>query len=658
MPNTNEGMLGASGEHRAAPKRAGGDTTGSQGSAMKRIKLLNEIPPVQNGFTSASKTPEIDEGRVADIPIEMTEDVGLFFNEDVKGINDIPDYEVSNSVQRALKGTWQREKTLRDAVYTDLLMNQGVEFPTSSLKQENPSRFSLALRGAFPKKNKVYQEATLANLLSEFARDLNYTTTHTSMQRIVQGLPVTTTSEPDLAPLDTRGDTTQIRLGEFKNASNYNVAKAKVQCTMYLLGLLYWLRVELGTPVESVFGFYFCGRRCEDQNKKGTYTVGFLRLSAARFLGDNMEVDCFELKRRASDLLPMRLLIHFLKKGKRWDVPSSDPVPVTRRIPSLFTLPFSLWQDESDERRLILHGTLSIVFVITPAGLENLLSEDSVHFKSLRTKPLWKDFCNKVLSLANSVPEGTRFFLKIRSRDTSSQRCPMAAMDDVWDVLVETEDRANDDDHQVARRSISSTYPLRPYTSENIGVVLMHDRGCPLKSITKVPVSIIAEFQNVMKMALFLSTCLPHGDALPHNLVVDPVSNEMTLIDVDEGVRKAKGRMDHILQRKNVYNNDSNDWYIALMYPNTLRRYGESYTKCQLIASFLYLMTIIDNLTSTALKQFGILHGNAEVLGGRLFHVDIEGEETSDASEYVSSVNGLYEDMERLVDSMIADAGP
>ena len=38
--------------------------------------------------------------------------------------------------------------------------------------------------------------------------------------------------------------------------------------------------------------------------------------------------------------------------------------------------------------------------------------------------------------------------------------------------------------------------------------------------------------------------------------------------------------------------------------------------------------------------------------------MDLEGEERSDASEYVSSVNGLYEDMERLVDSMIADAGP
>ena len=79
--------------------------------------------------------------------------------------------------------------------------------------------------------------------------------------------------------------------------------------------------------------------------------------------------------------------------------------------------------------------------------------------------------------------------------------------------------------------------------------------------------------------------------------------------------------------------------------------------KCQLIASFLYLMTILDNLSSTALEQFGILHNKAEVFGGRLFDVDMEGEETSDASEYVSFVNEIYDDMERLVKNSIRTDG-
>ena len=84
------------------------------------------------------------------------------------------------------------------------------------------------------------------------------------------------------------------------------------------------------------------------------------------------------------------------------------------------------------------------------------------------------------------------------------------------------------------------------------------------------PKNIVREFQKVMETAIFLSTCLPHGDVLPHNLVYDETRGEMTLIDIDEGVRKPEttGGKDHLLQRKNGYNNDNNDWYIALTYPN------------------------------------------------------------------------------------------
>ncbi|KAG7366435.1 hypothetical protein IV203_029105 [Nitzschia inconspicua] len=651
------GMLGVSSEH---PTTKRSRSAGNQGSTMKRVKLFNEIPPVQNGVISASKTPVIDEGRIVDIPTEKVLDVGYFFDDDVK---DIPEYDVSQSVQNALKSTCQKEKALRNAVYTDLMFNHNIKFPESSFKPESTSRVSKLLRRVPLARNKEYVEADLAKLLAEYAKvcdpitSANHTT---SVQRIVRGLPVTTTSEPELAPIDTRGPA-QIRLGGFKNASNYNVAKAKIECTMYLLGLLYWLRVELGRPVESVFGFYFCGCRCEDQKKK-TYTVGILKLSASQYLGDEMKAVCYEIKDDVNSLLPMRLLIHFLKEGKRWDISNqTTTVPVERRIPSLFTLPSNLWNDEHDARRLVLHGTLSIVFDISSLGLENLLMcENPVHFKNSLTDKQWTDFCSQVSSLSksNGSTADTRFFLKIRSKDTSSQRRPMGAMWDVWDLLV-TEDRANDD-HQVAVDSISRTYPLRPYTTENIGVILMRDRGCPLKLVSSFPdpKSIVTEFRKVMKTASFLSTCLPHGDVLPHNLVYDQASGEMTLIDVDEGVRKPQisSAADHILRRKNAYSNDSNDWYIALLYPNVFREYAESYTKLQLIASFLYLITRIDKLTSTSLKHYELIHDKAESLGVDLCLLDKEDSmlDRTNTTRYIASVDDLYKDMEKLVDAIIA----
>lgn len=336
-------------------------------------------------------------------------------------------------------------------------------------------------------------------------------------------------------------------------------------------------------------------------------------------------------------------------------------MPVERRIPSLFTLPSSLWNDEHDARRLVLHGSLSIIFDISPLGLENLLMcENPAHFKNSLTDERWTDFCSQVSSLskANETTADTRFFLKIRSKDTSSQRRPMGAMWDVWNLLV-TEDRANDD-HQVAVDSISRTYPLRPYTTENVGVILMRDRGCPLKHVSSFPdpKSIVTEFRKVMKTASFLSACLPHGDVLPHNLVYDQASGEMTLIDVDEGVRKPQisNAADHILQRKNAYSNDSNDWYIALLYPNVFRQYAESYTKLQLIASFLYLITRIDKLTSTSLKHYELIHDKAESLGVDLCLLDKEDStlDDTDRARYIAGVGDLYKDMEKLVDAIIA----
>jgi hypothetical protein len=140
---------------------------------------------------------------------------------------------------------------------------------------------------------------------------------------------------------------------------------------MYLLGLMNWLRTELGEPVEAVYGFYFCGHRCE--NQKNTYSVALIKLSAPKWLGEELKAETFVVTDETINLLPMRFLIHFLKHGKQWSISDSGRVDESRRIPSLFTLPTSLWQDDGGERRLVLNTASSIVFHVSGQGLTSLL---------------------------------------------------------------------------------------------------------------------------------------------------------------------------------------------------------------------------------------------------------------------------------------------
>jgi hypothetical protein len=172
---------------------------------------------------------------------------------------------------------------LRNAVYT-------ISFPKSSTK-EDFSVIKILRHVSLITKSKTYQEVDLASLMEEFG--IQYTGSHeaNNMRRIMRGSPVTTRSKPDLAPLDSRESKLQIRFGEFKNNKEYDQSTARTQCVMYLLGLLYWLRTELGEPVEAVYGFYFCGCRCK--NEDNTYSVGLIKLSAPKWLGEELKAETF-----------------------------------------------------------------------------------------------------------------------------------------------------------------------------------------------------------------------------------------------------------------------------------------------------------------------------------------------------------------------------
>jgi hypothetical protein len=205
-------MLGAQGEHPTNRRRSLSAYAKSVGNPEAKRLRLYDIPPVQNGVVAASKTPTVDAGRLLDIKVREVQDISLFFD-DVGALSDIPEYVVAPIVKSALTSTRANEESLRNAVYTDLLENHGISFPKSSTTED--SLVAKILRRVLLKKSKTYREADLPSLMAEYGKllcghDAN------NMRRILRELPLTTTSKPDLAPLDSRDSKNQIRFGEFK----------------------------------------------------------------------------------------------------------------------------------------------------------------------------------------------------------------------------------------------------------------------------------------------------------------------------------------------------------------------------------------------------------------------------------------------------------
>jgi hypothetical protein len=407
---------------------------------MKKVKLITDLPPIQNGVLSASNTPTVGEGRIVDIPIEVFEelhDLRVFFDDS----SELPSkrciskqYKIDQRVMKVLQDKEASEEELRDAVFTDFMDNHEITFLESSISANKDKNGS-----------KKYTESFLNNFLVKFGKlsdeqEINH------MRPILRGLPVTTTSKPDLVPLrpgnNTGIDEIEIVMGEFKNADKCTEELARTQCLMYLIGLIYWLRCVRGQPVEDVYGFYFCGRRCSDSKDKVHYTVGLLKLSAPKHLGGLVEATCFTVLAPVTDPYPLQLLIHFLKNGRKWTINSQTLAqqPIRTPLPCFYVLPTNLWQN-GDGYDLVVHGTLSIVFRVTAAGLGRLLKHPP-HFSKLgRHRRAWEEFCvdicGKVQQQQSTDGDQKYFYLKIRSKDASWTHSPMGFMGDMWDLIAD-----------------------------------------------------------------------------------------------------------------------------------------------------------------------------------------------------------------------------
>ena len=137
---------------------------------------------------------------------------------------------------------------------------------------------------------------------------------------------------------------------------------------------------------------------------------------------------------------------------------------------------------------------------------------------------------------------------------------------------------------------------------------------------------------------------------LPHNLVYDDKKEEISLIDIDEGVW-TRGSLP---TRKNEYNNGDDDWYKALRYPNFFVEDAKRYTKVQLLASFLYIITEAPNkdIDSGVLQECAKLKEEAKRLGESLCNLD-KTDKLAKIPERLKKFNAWVDELESMMNDIL-----
>ena len=527
---------------------------------LKRKRLALMERPAPSGALCASKSSAIlHDHHPAEIEEIAVDKPDIFFP-DKSHI--APSSEIiGDNVKRALKDRRLSENGLRNAIFTELKRNHGVEFPVSSSQWES----EIMLRRFF-RRNERYQETPLKALLNEFyesclSRDEGANEI-LIQERLLKGLNVTTTSLPDLTVVRERA----LHFGEIKNDSTYSKPNASKQCALYLCALLYFFRVHMGMKVRSVFGFCLCGYGCFGA-KKNEYAVGLVRLSAPEHLGDSLLSQVFWTQCRTDDLFGVQLLVHFLRNGKTQEIGGEieQVIAASHRIPALLTLPEALWNSP----HLVSNGTTSMVFCGNKDEITLLLDRFP---PSLGQS--WEIFEGQVSDFFKSLKpaDSTKhFYLKVRLKDTSLRPNPAKSVIELFNKY---------------QQHYYDTNCVLPYGTDQLGVFLMHDCGDAVKEETIAALGFhkfCSIFSILWRETKSLCDSLFHGDALPDNLLYNTVSQKLTLIDLDEGTVEANAPK-RILEDDSVV-------YAYLRYPNFLRAWRQTllYTQIQLVASFLLL---------------------------------------------------------------------
>ena len=152
-----------------------------------------------------------------------------------------------------------------------------------------------------------------------------------------------------------------------------------------------------------------------------------------------------------------------------------------------------------------------------------------------------------------------------------------------------------------------------------------------------------------------MSTHYLHGDALSHNMVYDAESQELCLIDLDEGTHGNKAA------KRVVRLGDAGDKYPYLRYPNFLRAWKnrERYTKLQLVAAFLQITTglfatttdVAEGVTNAQRMLVAQLDGKAAAVNGFLAKKNDADPNTAHAGSSIhSSVDQLIALMRNMLE--------
>lgn len=527
----------------------------------KKLKLFDCRPGIPSGIISASKSGAADnDERALSIKAKDAPLSEFFDGEDESSTTGaLKKYNISKKCLNAFDSK-TLEDDVRYAVFEELKKYNDLEFSKAS--HQNPG---------------TYKEQNLKNLFKAFSEELSVP--YEQMSDREQGLLVTTTSRPDLSVLRKLTDSLiEVKFGELKQGS-CTVEKSTRQGLLCLHSLLYFYRVKLGVPVDTVYGFTICGPKCTDLNNQ--YSVGLLKMTAPRKLGDLFSgqkyIQKFDVDGKNKDSRGLQLLVHFLTKGNVSDLGSvweDRRKEQKRRGPYLFAVPRRLWSEKDAE--LILGGTCAMVFRVPLHKVGTFLQK---HAKiGIRFEEFFEEF--KQWKNEQKNQPVNLVYVKVRTEDTATHFDP-TGFESIRSRLVKRNDLT-------FAKEFLETYVTIPYiVASTCCVCVMADRGDPVQhciekgEIDKAKLrTFFREFKR--QMINDMTKYIFHGDVLPHNFVSD--KNSMHLIDFDEGAdpeRKVPKRSLNFELRKDER------WFEVMLYPNVLRRSVKAYTTVQFAATVI-----------------------------------------------------------------------
>lgn len=432
------------------------------------------------------------------------------------------------------------------------------------------------------------------------------------LRRKEHGLKITSgTSLPDLSFLRRVNGNFEFVLGEVKHASCHSRQNAQQQAACYLQALLYFLRVKLGLPVTTVYGFAICGSKCsgiQSTFMHPKYAVGFVKLIAPNTLDGRFEVQSYWKESGALDSSGLKLLIHFLKCGNSYEY---DPIGsagtdvwsgrrvLEARCPSLYTILVSLWQD-TDGRRLVVTQSLAAVFRVSQNAAEQLLN--MIVAEADGEPDLADTMKGKAVKASLHELDFNAGFVYIKIHTTETTKHLMSStFADIWRILKEFQGTSS------AISDFFQTYPIEPPSFSNCSFVVMYDRGESLRHVnlgnhfenfSSARPELRALKLNVEELEKF---CF-HGDILPHNVAVD--KGKLTLFDYDEALPlKSNPPRRVIPDQVNVYR--------RLSYPNVLRKNNKKeYSSIQFSLTVRFIAESLDcsDRVSKNLTQLSSCH--------------------------------------------------